>query len=102
MTKSKLFRTGLAYGTPQGQVTNTTSRSLVIDFVCAPQAGVELEVRAPSGESHVYFFCGVISPPLPGGGQVAILAQLIKLIVKPGEMLALRNPGAAEVTGHYE
>ena len=102
MTKSKLLRERLMHGGPEVEVTNTTSRSLVIDCVCAPQAGVELEVTAPDGESHVYFFCGVMSPLLPGGGQIPVIAQLIKLIVKPRELLAMRNPGTAEVTGHYE
>jgi hypothetical protein len=101
--RSKLFRAQLGRGGPAVEVTNTTSRSLVIDFVFAPLAALLLQVRASGGEIHSYTFYGVLPPPLPGGqAPQPGITQLTKLIVKPGETLAMGNQGTAEVTGHYE
>ena len=94
----KLFRGRLVTGGPNGTVTNNTSKSLVIDFVDAPGEALNLVVSAPGGEQHVYHFTGLIGPA-PGNAAVA---QLAKIIVKPGEKLARSGTGSAEVAGHYE
>jgi hypothetical protein len=97
----KLFRgqlTNSGVNAPNLTITNTTSQSLVIDFVNAPGDALVLAVSAPAGEQHGYFFPGPITAT-PGSGAIA---QLAKIIVKPGETLARSNVGSAEVTGHYE
>jgi hypothetical protein len=97
-TNMKLFRARLLTDTPDGTITNNTSKTLVIDFVDAPGEALILAVSAPGGEQHVYHFTGLIGRA-PGNTAVA---QLTKIIVKPGEKLARSGPGSAEVTGHYE
>jgi hypothetical protein len=95
----KLFRGQL--GTGSQTITNNTSENLVIDFVNAGGNGLVLVVSASNGENHGYTFPG-LELHSQTGAVVYHVAQLTKIIVKPGETLARSGIGSAEVTGHYE
>jgi hypothetical protein len=96
----KLFRGKLATGSQT--ITNNTSKNLVIDFVNAAGNGLVLVVNAPSGEQHDYIFAGIELHGTQTGVIVYQVAQLTKIILKPGETLVQSGIGSAEVTGHYE
>jgi hypothetical protein len=103
MAKSNLFRGMLITVGDPGAITNSTSKSLVIDFVSAPGEALGLEVRAPNGESHVYYFSGTLSPIIDRSGKrVSSITQLTKIIVRPREKLLLASGASPELTGHYE